>query len=299
MDYLKKKIVVIDGIKTFAISDEIAKKVTSFYTNKPFPNYKNDDDKISITEKGNKNFLANQFKEKVGYNKKILEVGCGTGQLSIYFSTQNNNLIVSMDATHESLKVAKKFSEKNNVRNIEFVNADIFDDVLTDNYFDFVWCNGVLHHTKDPYGAFCIISKAIKKEGYILVGLYNKFGRSRTIIRKYLFKLFGKNFLKLFDPTLKKLKISDDEQDAWIQDQYQHPQESLHTIDEVLKWFDQNNIEFISSIPSCDYDTDEDINLFTKQSRGNLISRLLKQITMTFTALGSDGGLFILIGKKR
>ena len=103
----------------------------------------------------------------------------------------------------------------------------------------------------------------------------------------------------MFDPTLKKLKISDDEQDAWIQDQYQHPQESLHTLDEVLKWFDQNNIEFISSIPSCDYETEEGINLFTKQSRGNLISRLLKQITMIFTALGSDGGLFILIGKKR
>ncbi len=41
---------------------------------------------------------------------------------------------------------------------------------------------------------------------------------------------------------------------AWIRDQYLHPVESLHTIDEVLKWFEENNIEFINSIPSSDFD---------------------------------------------
>ena len=299
MEYLKKKLEIVEGIRSSKIEDRIAKKVTSFYTSKPFPNYKVDDDKITISEKGNKNYLANKFKKFVGYNKSVLEVGCGTGQLSIYFSTGNNNLIVALDATLESLKIAKDFANKNNIKNIEFVNTDIFDDVLAENYFDFVWCNGVLHHTKDPYKAFCIILKSLKKEGYILVGLYNKFGRIRTIIRKYLYKFFGKNFLKIFDPTLKKLKVSDDEQDAWIQDQYSHPQESLHTINEVLEWFDKNNIEFISSIPSCDFEISDNSDLFVKQSKGNFLTRLLKQITMIFNSLGSDGGLFVLIGKKR
>ncbi len=296
---MKKKLEIVDGIRSSKIEDRIAKKVTSFYTSKPFPNYKVDDDKITISEKGNKNYLASKFKKFVGYNKNVLEVGCGTGQLSIYFSTGNNNLIVALDATLESLKIAKDFANKNNINNIEFVNTDIFDDVLAENYFDFVWCNGVLHHTKDPYKAFCVISKSLKKEGYILVGLYNKFGRIRTIIRKYLYKFFGKNFLKIFDPTLKKLKVSDGEQDAWIQDQYSHPQESMHTINEVLEWFDKNNIEFISSIPSCDFEISDNSDLFVKQSKGNFLTRFLKQITMIFNALGSDGGLFVLIGKKR
>ena len=61
--------------------------------------------------------------------------------------------------------------------------------------FDFVWCNGVLHHTKDPYEAFEIISKSLKDKGYILLGLYNKIGRTRTIIRKYISKIFGTKFL--------------------------------------------------------------------------------------------------------
>ena len=37
------------------------------------------------------------------------------------------------------------------------LNSDIFNDVLADDYFDFIWCNGVLHHTKNPYKAFEII----------------------------------------------------------------------------------------------------------------------------------------------
>ena len=299
MEFLKKNLETIDEIKSSEITDNVAKKVSSFYTTKPFPNYKIDDDLISISERGNKNYLASQFKKNVGYKKKVLEVGCGTGQLSIYFSTGNNNLIVSLDATMESLKIVKNFAKKNNINNIEFVNADIFDDVLKDNYFDFIWCNGVLHHTKNPYEAFCIISKSLKKNGYILIGLYNKFGRVRTLIRKYLYKIFGKKYLKIFDPTLKKLKISDDEQDAWIQDQYLHPQESLHTLDEVLKWFDNNNIEFISSIPQCDYFAYESSDIFLKQSKGNFLTRILNQLTMIFTALGSDGGLFVVIGKRK
>jgi len=299
MEFLKKNLETIDEIKSSEITDDVAKKVASFYTTKPFPNYKIDDDKISISERGNKNYLASQFKKYVGYEKKVLEVGCGTGQLSIYFSTGNNNLIVSLDTTLESLKIVKNFAKKNNINNIEFVNADIFDDVLKDNYFDFIWCNGVLHHTKNPCEAFCIISKSLKKNGYILIGLYNKFGRVRTLIRKYLYKIFGKKYLKIFDPTLKKLKISDDEQDAWIQDQYLHPQESLHTLDEVLKWFDNNNIEFISSVPQCDYSAYESSDIFLKQSKGNFLTRILNQLTMIFTALGSDGGLFVVIGKRK
>ncbi len=299
MNYLKKKLVTINGIECFELTDNISKKVSQFYSSKPFPNYKNNDDKISVNERGNKNILASQFKSFVGYNKKILEVGCGTGQLSIYFSNGNNNSIVAFDATIESLKVAEEFSRKNNIQNIRFVNADIFDDVFQGEYFDFIWCNGVLHHTKNPYEGFKIISKYLKKNGYILIGLYNKFGRLRTLIRKFFYKIFGDKILKILDPTLRNLKTSKEEQNSWIKDQYEHPQESLHTIDEVMNWFKKNNIDFVSCIPSCDFsEENEFIDIFEKKISGNYLSRIFKQMLMIFGQLGSDGGLFIVIGKK-
>ena len=277
-DFLKKNLNQNDGIFQLELNNSVAKKVSDFYSNNPFPNYKNDDDKISILEKGNKNLLAYQFKKFVGHNKKIIEIGSGTGQLSTYFSIGNNNLIVAMDATKESLKVAKNFARKNDIQNVLYLNVDIFDDVLTDEYFDFIWCNGVLHHTKNPSAAFNVIIKSLKKNGYILVGLYNKFGRIRTLVRKIFYKTFGIKFLKIFDPTLKKLKISEEEKLAWIKDQYDHPQESLHTLDEVLIWFKKNDIDFISSIPTCDFLDSKYEDIFKKKSRGNYFYRLLSQI---------------------
>jgi len=296
-NFLKKKYQNLDGILSFEIKDIETKKVTNFYKETPFPNYKDNDDRQTILEKGNKNFLANQFKKFIGHKKNVLEVGCGTGQLSIYFSIGANNNIVGLDPTIESLKLAKNFSDKNNITNIKFVNADIFDDVLSDNYFDLIWCNGVLHHTKDPYGAFEILVKSLKKEGYVLIGLYNKIGRVRTIFRRHIYKFFGRKILDKIDPTLRNLKFDENEKNAWIRDQYNHPIESMHTIDEVLNWFDKNNITFISSIPSTDFDYDYN-DIFKKKSPGTFFSRILNQISMIFNSLGSDGGLFVLIGKK-
>jgi len=297
MKCLKKNINKDNGIFKFEINDSETKKVTNFYKESPFPNYKSNDDKSTILDKGNKNYLTSKFKDFIGYKKDVLEVGCGTGQLAIYFALGTNNRVVGLDPTIESLKLAANFSKKHNIENIDFVNADIFDDVLTDKFFDFIWCNGVLHHTKDPYEAFRILIKSLKNEGYVLIGLYNKMGRIRTVFRRYMFKLFGSKFLDIFDPTLRNLKDNTEERNAWIRDQYIHPIESLHTIDNVLEWFDKNDIEFINSIPSSNFDEDEG-DLFSKKSRGDLYSRISNQLSMIFNNLGSDGGLFIVIGKK-
>ena len=112
MFFLKKKLVDEDGILFFPITDNKTKKVTNFYKITPFPNYKANDDRESILDKGNKNTLAKQFKKYIGNNKSILEVGCGTGQLSIYFALETNNKIVSLDPTLTSINLAKIFPKK-------------------------------------------------------------------------------------------------------------------------------------------------------------------------------------------
>ena len=299
MNFLKKKFEKSENIFSYKIEDKITKNVTSFYNIKPFPNYDDNDNKATILNKGNKNYLAKKFKDFVGFKKKVLEVGCGTGQLSMFFSIGTNNEIVALDPTIESLRLANKFAVENNIKNVKLVNADIFDEVLKENYFDFVWTNGVLHHTKNPKKAFEITIKSLKNEGYILVGLYNKIGRIRTKIRKYLYKIFGRKVVLFLDPVLRNIKSgSPDQIDAWIRDQYEHPVESVHTIDEILKWFEENKIQFISSVPHCTIDLNHNNNLFVKQQKGNLFYRWLNQFFMVFNFLGDDGGLFVLIGKK-
>ena len=55
--FLKKEYTVKEDIITFEIKDQITKKVINFYKDSPFPNYKDDDNKASILEKGNKNLV--------------------------------------------------------------------------------------------------------------------------------------------------------------------------------------------------------------------------------------------------
>ena len=100
-----------------------------------------------------------------------------------------------------------------------------------------------------------------------MVGLYNKIGRLRTKIRKSIYKIFGKKLIVLLDPVLRKIdNNSKDKIEAWIRDQYTHPVESVHTFDEVLRWFERNNIEFINSIPES--------SIFSTSDKGYLGRRV-------------------------
>ena len=112
--------------------------------------------------------------------------------------------------------------------------------------------------------------------------------------------MFGKNSVMLLDPVLRKIdKKSKDKIEAWIRDQYEHPVESLHTFDEVLDWFDQNNIEFINSVPSCSLSDDSEKSFFENNTKGTYLERFFQQLFMIFNKFGSEGGLFIFIGKRR
>ena len=107
MEFLKKKFEKSGNIFSYKIENNITKNVTSFYNIKPFPNYDESDNKATILNKGNK-ILAKQFKDFVGF-KKVLEVGCGTGQLSMYFSIEQI-IKLYLDLIIESLRLVNKFA---------------------------------------------------------------------------------------------------------------------------------------------------------------------------------------------
>ena len=182
-----KKLENKDGIYLSGIERKSTNKIVEFYEKQPFPGYKLSDNKFSILETGNKNLFLNQFKKLIGQNKDVLEVGCGTGQISNFLAVGTNNRIASLDPTLRSLKIAYSFSKKNNIKNITYVNADINDKILKKDFFDFIWCNGVLHHTESPYESFQTVVSTLKPGGYIVLGLYNFLGRIRMKFRKYLY----------------------------------------------------------------------------------------------------------------
>ena len=65
---------------------------------------------------------------------------------------------------------------------------------------------GNFNSIRDIIKAKVEIFDGLKTNGYILVGLYNRYGRLRTVFRQYLFKLFGKRIVMLLDPILRNIK---------------------------------------------------------------------------------------------
>lgn len=305
MKFLKKKYIKdiknISGIFCHNINSDTTKKIVDFYKVTPFPNYQGLENKFSFLKVIKCNPFLNDLKKTIGFNKTFIEVGSGTSQLSISMAIGTNNLIVAMDPTFESLSLGKSFAKKNKINNVIFLNADIFDDIIEDNYFDFVWCSGVLHHTINSKKGFEVISRWVKPDGIIIIGVYNKIGRLLTNFRQLIYKLLGKTkFAKklifIMDPHLNK-DLSSQQKQAWFRDQYEHPVERKHSFDEVIEWFNENEINYLGSVPSLDFDLKQ-IN-YMQGNIGTYFQRLCAQISILFSNLGREGGLFIVIGQKK
>ena len=72
-------------------------------------------------------------------NLDVLEVGTGSGCISISLKKENNNLnIISTDISKKALKVAKNNAKLNNV-DIKFINTNIYDGI--NKKFDIVISN--------------------------------------------------------------------------------------------------------------------------------------------------------------
>lgn len=311
MNLTSKKIKKINSIYSFVDdynSDLVLTEVQKFYKNSPFPSYQENETLADILDKGDSNLIAKQIKSFLMSKKFIvLEAGSGTCQLSSYLAIGSNNIIIAYDGTLESLQEGEKFKLKFGLNNLEFFHGNILNEDFNEEVFDFIWCSGVLHHTHNAYLGFKNLVKILKRDSYIVLGLYNRYGRLRTLIRNlfskiFIFKSLRIFFLKNFDPILRKLyKNPDSNKDkinAWLRDQYFHPHETLYSFDEVIGWFKKNNIEYISSIPDANLGNNSLQNIFNKRKLPCLVQRLYMQFKMIFTNYGSEGGLFLIIGRK-
>jgi SAM-dependent methyltransferase len=175
---------------------------------------------------------------------------------------------------------------------------NLFQPIFPEKTFDLIICQGVLHHTSNPYLGFQSIAKLLKPGGYIIIGLYNWYGRLITDFRRMFFKITGDKF-KLLDPRLRTKDRGIFKRDSWFNDQYKHPHESKHTIGEVLKWFDENNFSFINGIPKVKPFSPISIDekLFKPNLRGNFYHHLFSQLGTIIPGY-REGGLFIMIGRK-
>jgi 2-polyprenyl-3-methyl-5-hydroxy-6-metoxy-1,4-benzoquinol methylase len=274
--------------------EEVTKRVKSFYEGHPFPSYEGLEEFGQLVSKGRENPFSVQLLRAVGYNKTVLECGCGTGQMSHYLQL-NNNHVLGIDMSLASLRLAVEHRLRNGLERSSFAQMNIFDLAVKDNSFDVVLSHGVLHHTFDARRAFSHIVRKAKPGGIVMVGLYNSYARVLTWLRSKLVGLVGPKIDYVVRSRIRDARKAE----IWIKDQYHNPHETWHSIGEVLRWFDENDVEYLNcSPPVLGTDGELAANLFSQTSPGSGYQRLVTQLGWLGT-IAREGSLFDVIGRKR
>jgi len=181
-----------------------------YYTSNPYPDIKFESRKDVLkgpfawrmrTILRTLNVKSDDFK-----GKRVLDVGCGTGEKPIYYALHGAN-VDAIDQSEKSIKIAKEKAGKLKV-NINFIKSNLFSYSYKPVY-DYVFCLGVLHHTHHPREGFDLISNVHRTGRCCAVICSNVTPvkkRLKFIISKYLNSI-AFNYFKRIHTTIFHLNV--------------------------------------------------------------------------------------------
>ncbi len=278
-------------------SDRRTEVVREFYSAAPFPDYPPRETLVALRERGRRSEFARLLDEAISPGARVLELGCGTGQLSLFLSTADR-MVIGADLTRASLELGAEAAKRFGLERVLFVETDLRRPGLQAGAFDVVICSGVLHHTPDPRSAFGTVARLVKPNGYVVLGLYNAFARLPHRLRRGIARLSGFRLIP-FDPVLRGRRSQPARRTAWLRDQYQHPEEHRHTLREVKRWFRENAVEYLRAYPSALLASeDSGENLFRPATDDWGLESFLAQLSWMRT-LAAEGGLFVTVGQRQ
>lgn len=157
-------------------------------------------------------YVPNGFNASEFYKDKVfIDVGCGSGLFSLAALLSGCKDVISFDIQYESLEATIYLKEKFSHLLPKDKRWRIFiGDILDDNLVkklqesgDIVYSWGVLHHTGKMYKAIENVCKLVKKDGFLIIAIYNharsskdwerikKFYNKYTILQPLLGLFYG------------------------------------------------------------------------------------------------------------
>ncbi|HEX7487531.1 MAG TPA: methyltransferase domain-containing protein, partial [Anaeromyxobacteraceae bacterium] len=212
--------------RVFAVSDGIpdlrcqldarTEAVRDFYSAAPFPGYPPRDDYPALRARAERSEFARLLDQAIAPDATVLEVGCGTGQMSLFLAT-GDRLVVGADLTRASLELAAEAARRFGIERVRFVETELHSPGLQAGAFDVVYCSGVLHHTPEPQASFRAIAQLMRPGGVIVVGLYNAYARVPHRLRRAVARLTRFRWIP-FDPVLRDRESEPARRLAWLRD---------------------------------------------------------------------------------
>ena len=122
----------------------------------------------------------------------VLEVGCGTGSTALLLAG-NVRHITASDVSPKMIEVGAQKAQDQDVSNITFVAAELFDSAIDDGPYDTVMAFNMLHLLEGPREAIRRINGLLKPGGLFI---------SKTVCRPGAGAPFKYRFLRVILPLM-------------------------------------------------------------------------------------------------
>ena len=119
---------------------------------------------------------------------KILDVGCGDGEIPIKIYKKTKSKITVLDGSSAMLDEFSKKMSANNIDDIKIIQGRYEDTHLSEKSFDILISNSVLHHIKSPKKFWEKSFNLVRQQGQIvLMDLFRPSNEHEllTILEKY------------------------------------------------------------------------------------------------------------------
>ena len=105
-------------------------------------------------------------------DKEILDFGGGTGLLALPLAKQAKSVIL-VDISEKMLEQARLKAERQDIKNIQFLEQDLLEKPL-EKEFDLIVVCRVLHHMPDLDEALSLFYQHLKEDGKLLIADFTK-----------------------------------------------------------------------------------------------------------------------------
>ncbi|MBT7553239.1 class I SAM-dependent methyltransferase [bacterium] len=119
-------------------------------------------------------FILKKYIKKLPLKSLILDVGCGTGNISLYLANIGFE-VFGIDVSPKAVKLAQKSSKSLKLNNLTTFNiSDVNKVSLEKEKYCLIICSEVIEHLKNDKKVLSMISNSLKKNGLLIISVPSK-----------------------------------------------------------------------------------------------------------------------------
>ena len=112
-------------------------------------------------------FTLSRTRSYLNSGQRVLEIGCGTGSTALLLAHEVEHFTAT-DYSGEMINIGIEKAKNQEVTNIEFLKADVFDERLIAGGYDVLMAHNLLHLLENVPQTIARVSELLKPEGIFI-----------------------------------------------------------------------------------------------------------------------------------